>query len=139
MLEKIYLISIGEYSDYRVLGVYATKELAEEVIKDIDISDYRHNSIRIEESYLNLTPKLGKQVAIFMDINTGGVLRIDDFNLLTSFGIHPKGYLTSLYFPRITVMYYYSDTLERATKAGNEKRVQFLASGLSVEDWNDTL
>ncbi len=32
-MNKIYLVTDGEYSDYHIIGVYTTKELAEEAVK----------------------------------------------------------------------------------------------------------
>ena len=140
-MKIVYLVSKGSYSDYTVLGVYSTKEKAEEVIEFLTDT---YNDCDIEERYLDLTPQEGKRIGVYLKLLDGEVLRTDNFNLINECHTCPKGFITYLYYPlpedkRMDVIYYFSDTLERAVKAGNEKRAQFLASGLTKEDWNSTL
>ena len=46
---KVYLVSSGEYSDYSIQAIFATKELAEAAL-DRDGADWRkYDSVRIEE------------------------------------------------------------------------------------------
>ena len=142
-MKIVYLVSKGSYSDYTVLGVYSTKEKAEEIIEFLTDT---YNDCDIEERYLDLTPQEGEQVSIYLKLSDGEVLRKDFFNLvwIAQWDFPKKGCITQLYDPPpideyVDVMYYFSDTLERAVKAGNEKRIQFLASGLTQKDWNSIL
>ena len=153
-MKIVYLVSKGSYSDYSVMGVYSTKEKAEEIIRYFsrpkveEDGYYPYDDLRIEERFLDLTPEEGKRVSVFLRLSDGEVLRQDNFNMVNypniEDDIFTKGHVTYLYDPppidkRVDIIYYIADTLERAVKAGNEKRAQFLASGLTKEDWNKTL
>lgn len=142
-MKIVYLIACGSYSDYTVLGVYSTKEKAEEIIQYLN-GCYVYSDLCIEEKPFDLTPQEGKRVIVYLRISDGEVLRTENFNLIAEMSLSKKGLITQLFNPPplnewVDTIYYFADTLERAIKAGNEKRAQYLASGLTREDWNKTL
>ena len=49
MTNKVYIVTSGEYSDYHIVGVYSTREKAEQLIKDIQFQREYPNNESVKE------------------------------------------------------------------------------------------
>lgn len=68
MEKKIYVVTSGEYSDYRIDAVFTTKEKAEEYVQN-NGSDYRIEVYNLDEPIV----KENKLWLISFDLETGGI------------------------------------------------------------------
>lgn len=123
-MEKVYIVTSGEYSDYTIEAVFSTREKAEEYV-DACGSDYR-----IEEYPVDDTPVEKKESIwlVFIDWKTGEVM-----------SAHPGNY-DSYYKDKVdTVQYqdtgfykylnfvFESDSMERVKKVASERFMQVKA------------
>ena len=120
-MENIYVVTEGSYSDYRICGVFDSKELAEKFTKSFG-KDY----MKIEEYTLN---PFSKEVnenfkPFFVRMTSEG--ECVDIGLEVNFGC-----LDSKYgFDNNKNLYYsvFAKDEKHAIKIVNEKRIQILAS-----------
>lgn len=122
-MKTMFVLTAGEYSDYRVLGVFSSKEKAEEVYakrKDTG-RDYCH---AVEEYFLDNdphTPNGLKSYAVIMK-RDGGV---------TDIQINPEGY--GIYtddfvsWHRDRRFYMWARNEKQAVKIANERRTRMIA------------
>lgn len=73
-MEKIYIITAGSYSDYRIECCFSTKAKAEEYLKlikehldDEDISMWHYSDYRIEEYFLDSNPKIVTVIRLWLN------------------------------------------------------------------------
>lgn len=133
---KIYLVTDGEYSDYRVLGVYDTQGKAE-LARDLYATEND-----IEEFELNQTPAHPEGLRLFeiemcIDGNVFNCNResVEDINY------HPVQYMRRFWYGydceghNTMTFYVWSENADTAIKSVNEKRAKMIAMGL----WEDPI
>lgn len=130
--KSVWMITSGEYSDYGVVGIFSTKELAQEYKDAFDSSDYGHE-LFIDEEILDpgntSFHKMGRSVyRVLMDRdgNTQEVVREE--NRFLTYGesnanINNWNNNICLY-----VLCWATDE-KHAVKIANEIRVQMIANG----------
>ncbi len=136
-MKKVWLIEQGVYSDYRVVGVFSTKENADLVCKEIKKSDY-HNNPEVRE--WNLDPgvsQLNKGYLKFrvLMLRNGDT---EDISPINYFELEEKCYI----WERSKAEAYkgkglkdvldaeiWAKSKQHAIKIVNEKRGQMIANG----------
>ena len=121
--KKMYVLTVGEYSDYRVLGVFSSPELAEEVYakrKDIG-RDYCHS---VEEYFLNNDPNAPEGMK-----PCSVIMRRD--GSVTNIQINPDGsstYEDQFISEKIDRRFYmWARDDKHAVKIANERRTKMIA------------
>ena len=123
-MTTIYLVTDGSYSDYRVLGVYSTKEKAEHA-KRLFAADNE-----IEEYELDATPDsppgmLAYQVSMLVSGD------VKDTWQDTVEGFESRWYVTAQWGADVLVVFnVWARDIEHAVKISNEWRAQIVALGL---------
>lgn len=118
-IKKVYVVTSGEYSDYRIEAVFMTKEQANEYINEYTYS----NDFKIEEFNVNVPlNKWDKIFSIWMDKegNTNVLKKL--FIKKSTWHKNYGGFQDGKLFFEIR-----ADTEKRAVKIVNEKRIQILA------------
>lgn len=122
-MSKVYLVTDGWYSDYRVLGVYATMEKAEQAkllyAADNDIEEYELDAV--PDSPPGLVPFV---VTITFSGGVEGVYR----ESVVQF--EPRWYVTNWYSSPCGRFYMWARDEQHAVKIANEWRAQIAALGL---------
>ncbi len=81
MHKKVYIVTSGEYSCYRIEAVFSSKKLAKDYIKLKSRIGYWYYRIpRIEEYVLNELPKYPpdkNHYMVSLELNTGNLIGID--------------------------------------------------------------
>lgn len=123
-MAKIYVVTSGEYSDYKIEVIYSTREMAEEYAN-------KHNKLKkygsadeVTEFELDTPIEKHEFIYIIMD-KQGNTYSIErEFNRKEGFGSANE-----------TVFSWTVQTTDekRAIKVVNEKRIQILAAGI----WGD--
>jgi len=135
----IYVVTSGEYSDYKIEAVFTIKQLAEEYVNDYNRAK-RSYGAEIEEFESDVPVEVRFGVEVLMGKN-GNVL---DTELLFDISLEHIGFV---WFSKPDPKYPYSsikeecfrwvvetDNIERAVKVVNEKRSQILANNLWLGD-----
>lgn len=134
---KVYLLTCGEYSDYRVLGVFdeehlqKAKEIAEKIGASVDDGEF---AIELNGFAPEEPPRGSTNFWIVrLDIN-GNVKQCDAYSLWEENGsLKHSHYYYEEYGDsartRFTVMAY-SDSAEHIIKVANELRAQVIAKAL---------
>lgn len=111
---KIYVVTDGEYSDYHIITATADLSVAKKVAKKFggEIEEYENAEVMLQPLWLILFEKNGdvcecKEASWDLCYESAGLCRFDI-----------KG--------RVYV-YIIADSIERAIKAGAERRAKFLA------------
>jgi len=124
-MATVYLVSDGSYSDYRVAGVYSTKEKA----------DYAKRLFatvnEIEEYELDGLPEHPPGMLYF------SVVMDEAGNVTQSYTSAPN-YYKHKWAPFGSgkfILYQWAKDSAHAIKIANEKRIQLIASGLWPIDW----
>lgn len=130
----LYAVSAGDYSDYRVIAIFSSRELAEEYMQAV--SDETYN--RIEEyelnppdaSFINAGYSVW-EVPMLIDGTTERVHRTNS----TSFDIGNVGHKIwkrseSIGLKDVLRSSVWAKTEQHAIKIVNEKRTQMIAEGL---------
>ena len=120
-----YVVTCGDYSDYRIVGVFSSKALAQ---THIDAFDNSYDGCKIEEYPIDATEEWGYITTIYMKRNgnsSGGHTERQhrpcaSHKLVSVSLCGKKKYLES----RVL-----TDSMERAVKVTNEHRVRLIASG----------
>ena len=121
--KTIYIVTSGDYSDYQTHCVFSTEKMAEDFIKfEKDNNEYYHYNYEIEEHDLDI-PKDKWTVIATIVMNKNGDTTYSDIS--TQIG---KLYLTKKFFHNCLHIDIKSDSVERAIKVVNEKRMQMLAN-----------
>jgi hypothetical protein len=126
-----YVVTTGEYSDYRVVAVFTTRESAE---KYVGLWPDRYadcNDPRIEEYLLDEVPGLppGKVLyRVLFDRDGNSVAKHEPPTEYMS-GVRPYG------DGKTMVTYCWARDSEHAVKIANERRVQTIAAGEWEADW----
>jgi hypothetical protein len=133
-MKKIYVVTSGSYSDYRIEAVFSTEEKAEDFIKHVEVDELNG----IEEYDLNpKTASLVKNGYFMWDVcilKDGTVERVNKTescfkektiilhrNRFNSF----NDYVTLTFLQVFT----WAKTEKHAVKIANEKRIQFIERG----------
>ena len=120
---KLYLVSDGTYSDYAVIGIYSTLELAERArllfATDNSIEDYELDDI--PETPPGLLPYL-----VRMDRN--GNTTDDPCRVSVGGGELSEPKPVSISYGDAYSFEVWADSIEHAVKIANEKRLQLIAT-----------
>lgn len=118
----IYVVNSGSYSDYRVDGLFETKELAEEYMKSYPKSYDDYNSIKEYE----LNPESVKiQEGLFK--YTGWMKKNGDSKYIARDPDSDEGFIISRGKDNFRFCVY-AQNENHAVKIANEKRVQMIAN-----------
>ncbi|MHC1627426.1 MAG: DUF7336 domain-containing protein [Candidatus Nezhaarchaeales archaeon] len=125
-MSELYMVSQGEYSDYKICGVFDSKELAEKFIKSFGVHGY--DAMFIEEIELNPHEKEVRNgfKSYFLYINILGDTR--DIRLNASYpsfegsGNHFTSRSNEL------MVDCFAKNEAHAAKIANERRVQIIAA-----------
>jgi len=140
-MKKVYIVTIGEYSDYKILAVFSTKEQAEEYIKLFIEREFWSDRGMIEEylidqwedfanikkdktGYYVIMTKEGKTVDIFQPHVYDNIEDFKDHINKKYYFQEMGSYKGSLH---ISVL---AKSEQHAIKIANEKRVQLIANNL---------
>ena len=153
-MAKIYVVTAGSYSDYRICGVYSTQEKADEASEQYT-SDYdKAHPEEYELDYLPDHPKGMIAWSVFMDRDGNSIEGYDDASrcgLRNDFSFSPRHVPQDTWDSRrggflgITngvLFYVWARDKEHAIKIANEKRIQLIVSGEWTSDykaWSDKL
>jgi hypothetical protein len=131
-VKTIYAVNAGSYSDYRIVALFTTVELAEEFMAAVPDGDYNN----IDEFDLN--PKTSDlirrgysiwRVLMLRDGTTEQVSR-KDVGLDEVIGIgHSMWRRSRINIPDCLVSTVWAKSAEGAVKIANEHRAQMIASG----------
>ena len=126
---KVFAVEQGQYSDYRVCGLFSTQKKAEEYIEALEWAEGGYDKPRIQEMKVD-DPANTKSVIVWM-FEDGGV----DHTSKTAehkpgFYAAIKNWKTNQFKMGWVVQ---TDEEERAVKVVNEKRTQAIAAGV----WGD--
>ena len=118
-MSKVFILTEGSYSDYHILAVFSTKELAEKYTKV-------NPSAGIEEYNLDAPIPLPQTLVVMQQDGTVIYSRlVHDYDIgFNSFWENRGTKQLCLYYVVET------DSIERAIKVTNEKRTQILALNL---------
>ena len=114
--KKVYIVTSGEYSDYCVEGIFSTKEKAKDLKKVVDGNN------PIKEYELD-KPIYGWMFAVRIEMDIEGNTTHSSY-LKQRVNMRFDKYFYNGYL-HIDIK---SDSLERAIKVVNEKRIQILAN-----------
>ena len=133
MPTKLYMVTIGCYSDYRVCGIYSTKELADEAVK---CWTTQYDTAEIEEQVLDELPDhppglYPYKVTMAQDgsnktVRTSISLDLQADSVDKEFKTHNGRYTyvtTGCY-----CFYMFAEDEVHAVKIANERRVQIIAN-----------
>lgn len=133
--KKIYIITAGKYSDYHIVGVAESKEVADELLSKYNglespsIEEYKINSkndileIQNKNYYIVRMDREGNSDSEEWEGCYTDIDKEIELSYLGRFSkIHPN--------TPAMIMYVWANNLTHAVKIANEKRVQMIASGL---------
>ena len=141
-MDKIYLVSEGEYSDYSIVGAFSTEEKAQALVDVINARPY--STARIEIYHLDSVQlKPGHQV-YHIWMNSEGNTPWEVFIGYVENGTEAR---TEFRFSRqapqgtYLVVTRYVETPEHAVKIANELRTQWLAQREwpELKHWNEAV
>lgn len=128
-MTTIYLVTQGSYSDYRIVGAYSTRELADKVVTEINrcyhydqavVEELELDKPTVKQGYARLTLRMDRD-GNTLDTWNSGPLEGEDRTLFTDYRPHYSGGVTCLTVSRFT------DSLETLAKIANELRTRYLA------------
>jgi len=126
---KVYVVTAGEYSDYRILAIFSDRIKAEEY--KIKYEEVVGEEARIEEYVLNLSKKRWFITTVWMD-REGNVLDVYKSGNTGPWGIGFQGF--DYYYGGKNIEYFRwgveTDDVKKAIKVANEKRAIILANNL---------
>lgn len=134
-MKTIYVITHGDYSDYSIMGVFSTKEKAEEFVQDYNASPRLYNGeATIEEYYLDWVETQEPNFCILMDVN--GKLYEEATSREGWFASGPNDECygdtkCGPYKPDYWMFRMKAKSFEHAVKIANERRTQLIA----MEKW----
>lgn len=123
-MTTIYLVTQGSYSAYRIVGAYSTRELADEVVTEINrgdnydtayVEEFELDKPTVKQGYAWLTLRMDRDGNTLGTWNSGP-LEGEDRTLFVN-----RGGVTCLTVTRFT------DSLETLAKIANELRTRYLA------------
>ena len=131
MANIIYAVERGEYSDYRICGLFSTKEKAEEYIKLIEWAEEKtYDEPSIAEWTID-NPKIStKSIIVWMKKDGEVYTTIKSIRYDTGY----FGFMLGKDGERFGWVVN-TDSEERAIKVANEKRAQIIAAGI----WGDVV
>lgn len=126
-MKTVFMVTVGEYSDYGVVAIYSTREKAEEFMREFPNDQYNPiDEVPIDIDYAGMIAA-GKTIWITHMDRVGNTLRVQDTGSVfgqCSFSIHR--YKTNL---PCLINWCIAASEEQAIKATNEKRTQLIANG----------
>ena len=126
---KVYVVTEGYYSDYKILAVFSTREKAERYIKLCQKYRDLLNSLEIEEFELDREPE--EYVYTFVRMNRdGNVIEVRKTVLdswLASAWNDPANVNCDVYGNMY--LYVRTDDVKKAIKVANEIRTMLIATG----------
>ena len=127
-MDKIFIVTYGDYSDYSIYGVFSTSEKAQAYIDALGLSEAEIEEYNVDEFDAHVT--MLKNFSVFNVImeKNGDVEKVEKGRGRYSFECAlKKEYL--VYGRGVLVMYVLAKDEQHAIKIVNEKRVQ-LVSGV---------
>ncbi len=136
--KKIYIITAGEYSDYHIVGVAESKEVAKELLSKYkglespSIEEYKINSkndileIQNKNYYIVRMDREGNSDSEEWERYYTDIDKEIEFSYLGRYSKIPPN-------TPAMIMFVWANDLTHAVKIANEKRVQMIASGLWEE------
>jgi hypothetical protein len=137
-MKKVYAVSSGSYSDYRVNAIFSTKKLAEEFMRFIPDGEYnRIEEYEIDPQDVDLVKRGYSIWSVHMlkDGNTESITKRD----INSFSIRNIGHqiwrrtkapaFKGKGIPDILTSVVWAKTKQQAIKIVNEHRAQMIATG----------
>lgn len=116
-LDKIYIVTAGDYSDYHIEAVFSTKEKAKEFVQ--------HNGMkyRIKEYALDGKPDLGVKIwYVSIDIDNNKVINAEVCIMKGSeFELKDECVIRSFLREKRCSLYIETDTMNRAIKIAKER------------------
>lgn len=123
---KLFVVTSGEYSDFKISGIYSSKEKAEWARKLFATEN------QIEEWELDSIPIHPSGMLLFMvRMEKSGMVR--DFGTVNASDKLPH-WSPAIEIPAVDFVVWARD-IEHATKIANEKRTQLIASGEWTTDY----
>jgi len=132
MMSKVYIVTTGEYSDYGIVNVFSTKELAKNYVRAV----YGIGEADIEEYYVDKYPKqIDKNlkhwsIEMLKNGNAGRCWVSDNYE---EDDIHY--HVSNLFDTEYLYVYCWAKDKQHAIKIANEKRVMIISNNL----WGDGL
>lgn len=128
---KVYVITVGEYSDYRICAVTLDKENAEKLKKKCDHFDYTGAQIEEYDTDESESILIGDVYRVYFD-RSGKVEEVGKSNL-TSYTLEmskEEPFFNSL--DNLLTVYVIADNAEAAIKIAAERRAKYLAEKMGL-------
>lgn len=129
----VFVVTNGEYSDYRITGLYSTRELAEAAVAHDTNTDNWYGDSTIEEWFLDNGPTIPDSYKLFaIEMRKdGSVTRSEEEDCQSPTFQAAKRFRHHNSPGDAWVFRVVAKHLQHAIKIVNEKRVQYIASN----DW----
>lgn len=122
-MNKVYIVTLGEYFCYSIDAVFSTKELADSFCQELDKTTKQEcDKARIEEHLLDLPREDWYVMKVGMD-RDGNIKNLEDIIPYLDMDGPVDYFYNGLLFSLVR-----TTKLEEAIKVTNEKRTRFLAS-----------
>jgi hypothetical protein len=132
-MKKIYVVSRGSYSDYRVEALFSTEEKADNYISATKARNHSWNDPFKEEFVLDCPRKIWTKKYVSIEKNGAALVYYTDVDIYDRPGFN--GWDNTKSPPALNwIVQTKSD--KRAIKVANEKRAQIIALGLWGKDLN---
>ena len=126
-MNTTYVVTMGCYSDYQIMGVFSTREKGEEYIQRNCLVKYQAS---VEEFTLDEAEEYGNIITVWMAKN-GEVLKISGEHSPMSMILSPMMTMHYAKNQKCVVQRVLADTEEQAIKIVNESRTRMIA----LEEW----
>lgn len=142
-MKKVYVVTAGSYSDYRIVAIFSTPKASEEFKRAVPDGEYNDTEeFELDPPVVSLLERGYSiwRVHMLIDGNTELVRReeTDISNIDTKGHWIWRRTLAPIYFgkgiPDILIAMVWAKTEKQAVKITNERRVQMIASG----EWTAT-
>lgn len=127
LMEKIFVVTTGEYSDYRISGVFSTKEKAEDFVNFVEKHNANRYYLEIKEYGVDEFSEASKKgfFVFRVEMDKQGNSKVSSKSALVS--DFDKDDI-NIWGGKLFMDCYAKDE-KHATKIANEKRVQLIAEG----------
>lgn len=128
-MNKVYIVTCGEYSDYGIAAVYSTEEQAYEYV------DCNGTDFRVEEYDIDTTVEKKERIwEVFINTETYSVLRCESGiygpamkDIIRLYEVYGKGSVPYM------ALYIQCDTVKRACKIASERLMQVKSNPVFYE------
>lgn len=124
IMEKVYIVTSGDYSDYAIEAVFSTREKAEEYV-DAHGSDYRVEEYPVDDAEVKKNESIW---LVFIDWKTGEVLSANSENYDSYYTdkVDTVQYKDTGFYKFLNFVLE-SDSMERVKKVASERFMQVKA------------